>query len=107
MIEQTWGVLANRFRSWHNKCEWKGKDFAARIANAIKASMVLHNRCIDAQEDLEFDDVEEKNEALQDDDEDGVPTVYQLQSHEGVRDGIKLWANRHFVISENGHLRLR
>ena len=46
-IEQTWGMLTNRFRRWRSACEVNGPNWQKRISNMIHACMILHNVCID------------------------------------------------------------
>lgn len=106
VIEQAWGVLVNRFRLFHETCNWKGKDFAKRISTAIKACMVLHNMCIHSKELLKFDDVKEEEKEVEpppwvDSDAD------LLRTHDSVRSAIGRYANRHFIVDQHGNLKRR
>ena len=55
-VEQMWGMLANRFRTWRAPNEFRGKDWIGRVTNAIIASMIIHNLCVDDSDWWKEDD---------------------------------------------------
>jgi len=99
-IEQTWGIIANRFRRWRLPCELRGEGWQHRVAQGVRASVVLHNLCIEQQEDLKFPDEEEAkldNDPPQEEEPDE-------SSLDLVRYRLCEYVNRWFRLSPTGHL---
>jgi len=97
IIEQTWGILVNRFRRWRSACEFRGEGWERRVIMCIRACMILHNLCREDEDTALFSD-DSGSDSDSDSDDDNGGDDEESATHDAMQLRLCNWVNRLFFV---------
>jgi hypothetical protein len=116
VIEQTWGLIVNRFRMFRSTCEIGGVDWQRRLVKRVSVCIILHNMCIhfdddDAAQlvgphhsDDEEDDQEASDKDEVSDDEDAIDEDDVAAASQALRNSVNLHIFSRLELNTNNRV---